>query len=246
MIIERSLLSWNESLLAYYTLLFGIVSVLYTLLAEEQESRQESFVSKTKRIPQPLMMSLKAVPAFVSCLFVFSSSNMLNGLSLLLISVFVFYMLGDVAIEIKFILGMVFFSIAHVVLMTIYLVLVSGYEITLFTAMGGLVTFSFLSIYGGALVRYLNRSPTGLGKYELPVVFYSILLVVMATASLFFYISAQIAIALLVSAGTVLFVLSDTLVAIREFHHSYNHSEIATKATYFPAIYLISLLSLIL
>jgi uncharacterized membrane protein YhhN len=41
--------------------------------------------------------------------------------------------------------------------------------------------------------------------------------------------------------GACIFVTSDSLVGIREFHHHFNHQWLFIMATYYPAIFLLSL-----
>ncbi|MHA1236884.1 MAG: lysoplasmalogenase family protein, partial [Candidatus Hodarchaeales archaeon] len=45
--------------------------------------------------------------------------------------------------------------------------------------------------------------------------------------------------------GGLLFVISDSFIAIREFHHQINYSTLKVMTTYYSAIFLLSLASLI-
>jgi uncharacterized membrane protein YhhN len=124
----------------------------------------------------------------------------------------------------RFVAGLVAFLIAHL------------FYIVAFTSDigwgGSLWALIPLTIYG--LVIYIVLSP-GLGKLKLPVIAYIIVILVMAWQAWERWSQTGQNGALLAFAGAILFVISDTILAINRFRGQFKLARTLNLMTYFAA-----------
>jgi uncharacterized membrane protein YhhN len=129
----------------------------------------------------------------------------------------------------RFVAGLVAFLAAHL----FYIV-----AFTLDIGLGGsLWTLIPLVIYG--LVIYIVLSP-GLGKLKLPVIAYIIVILVMAWQAWERWSQTGQNGALLAFVGAILFVISDTILAINRFRGQFKLARVLNLMTYFAAQWLIA------
>jgi uncharacterized membrane protein YhhN len=129
----------------------------------------------------------------------------------------------------RFVAGLVAFLIAHL------------FYIVAFTSGIGLggsgwVLIPFV-IYGIVIYSILS---SGLGKLKLPVIAYIIVILVMAWQAWERWIQTDQNGALLAFVGAVLFVISDTILAINRFRGQFKLARVLNLMTYFAAQWLIA------
>jgi uncharacterized membrane protein YhhN len=153
-------------------------------------------------------------------------------------------MFGDIGMEKGLIPGLPLFLVGQVFFIVAFLgqsltIGVNG-ESILITAIVTLV----MIIYVLFILRYLESSEKGLGKFRIPVIIYCAFLSGMFLSTILLWMNTSMTFAL-VAIGGVLFVISDSIIAVREFHHPIKNSVLKIMSTYHAAIFLLSLSSLV-
>jgi len=147
---------------------------------------------------------------------------------------------GDLILELShsngdmFIAGLACFLLAHVMYLTVF-----------FKTPGKNVTFHHriyllipVILYGVGLVYYLYDD---LAEMRFPVILYAIVILTMLTGAINRIEKANSYSYYLVLAGAILFVISDSAIAINKFSHHFESSAIMIMSTYVIAQYLIVL-----
>lgn len=177
------------------------------------------------------------IPVLITILIV--NINPLKNLShKLMVAGLLFSCAGDIALEFTgvnafmFIQGLIFFLIAHLMYLTVF-----------FRAPGKNVIFGeriwFLIpvlIFGFGLVYYLYDD---LGTMRLPVIAYTIVILAMLSGAINRIGKVNLTSYYLILAGAVLFVISDSAIAVNKFSHHFAGSGIVVMSTYVLAQYLI-------
>jgi uncharacterized membrane protein YhhN len=150
----------------------------------------------------------------------------------LLLAGLIFSWAGDVTLQYNFIGGLAFFLLAHVF-----------YLSTFFATPGKNVIFRQklyllipVIIYGVILVYLLYND---LGAMRLPVILYAIVILTMLAAALNRSEKVNRLSFYLVLAGAILFVISDSVIAIDKFSYNFELSRMVTMSTYVIAQFLI-------
>lgn len=145
----------------------------------------------------------------------------------------IFSLFGDIFImmpEDKFIFGLVSFLIAHV--------------IYIYAFMHGtpfILPFYFIIpfvIYGIAMYMYLFKS---LNELKIPVFVYISIILIMGVSALNLWYSRGDNLSLLAFIGSLLFIISDTVLAVDKFKNKMYIAEMALLTTYYSAQTLIAL-----
>jgi uncharacterized membrane protein YhhN len=145
---------------------------------------------------------------------------------------------GDVVLEFSknngnmFIAGLVFFLLAHIMYITVFIITpgknsIIGHRIYLLIP---------VIIYGVILVSYLYP---GLAEMKMPVILYAIVLLSMLSGAINRVEKVNKLSYFMVLAGAILFVISDSSIAVNKFSHQFESSGILTMSTYIVAQYLI-------
>jgi uncharacterized membrane protein YhhN len=131
-----------------------------------------------------------------------------------------------------FIPGLIAFFLAHIMYMTVF-----------FSTPGesmkhGSVVWQLLPLilYGTILVLILYND---LGSMKVPVILYAIVILTMVFAAITRYGKVELQSYLLVLAGAILFVISDSALAINKFSHPFNSSGLVVMSTYVVAQFMI-------
>lgn len=90
-------------------------------------------------------------------------------------------------------------------------------------------------------LRYLDSSETGLGELKIPVIMYCIVISSMLISSFLLWITLGILEVIVVVLGAVLFIISNSIIGIHEFHHKISRNVLKVMGTYYMAIFLLSL-----
>ncbi|MHA1975727.1 MAG: lysoplasmalogenase [Candidatus Hodarchaeales archaeon] len=184
---------------------------------------------------------IKVFPTGLAILFIFYLGHDSVYLSLILGLGIFFCMLGDMGMERGLIPGLPIFLVAQIILMVTFIgeavdigITAESLFLTEIVAVGTI-------IYIILFLRYLETSDKGLGKFRLPVLIYCIFISGMLSSTVLLWINSGVLEFVLVILGALLFVISDSTIAVREFHHDFSYREIKVMSTYYAAIFLLSL-----
>ncbi len=157
-----------------------------------------------------------------------------NKLAFLIVIALLFSWLGDVMLmfeEIKpvyFMLGLVSFLLAHIAYIFVFSKSSQDFKPKIFTYSTG-----FLLMLFGVLMLMLMWP--GLGDLKIPVTVYTSVIMIMGISALFRKADG----ASLVLIGAILFISSDSLLALNKFYHGFEAADFWVMLTYILAQYFI-------
>ena len=227
-----------------YLIIFVFFSVLFLILkAIKEEELQLSNALLTKLLPFSTI--IKAIPAGLAVVFVVLNNNESIFMYALLGAALLFCMFGDIGMEKGLIPGLPLFLVGQVLFIVTFLgqVLTLGID-TQALVITAVVTLGMV-IYIILFLRYLESSEKGLGEFRIPVLVYCAFLSGMFLSTFLLWMNSGVMELGFVVLGGLLFVISDSIIAIREFHHPINYGTLKVMSTYYSAIFLLSLASLI-
>ncbi len=205
-------------MLTFILMLLVILSASIHIRAEYRGPRQHVYVFK------PLtMVFIWLIAILGQATFPFYKYMIITGL--------VFSLAGDVFLMLpsdRFLAGLVAFLIAHLFYIAAFLSEISA------LTWWPLVP---LVIYGIVIYTIVASS---LGKLKLPVLIYVVVILIMAWLAWERWSQTGQSGALLAFAGAVLFVISDTILAIDRFRGAFKLSRALNLTTYFAAQWLIA------
>jgi uncharacterized membrane protein YhhN len=171
-------------------------------------------------------------------LFFISIDNLKGRLHKFFLAGLFFSWAGDVLLEFTdikgmfFILGLVCFLIAHIMYLTVFLT-TTGEN----TIKGkGLFWIIPVFIYWALLIIYLYPH---LAEMRLPVIIYAVVILSMLAAAINRKAKVSQVSFYLVLIGAMLFVISDSAIAVNKFAHQFAYSDILIMSTYILAQFLI-------
>lgn len=162
---------------------------------------------------------------------VISSYDLQNNYKFLIYGALLFSLLGDVMLMLpnKFLYGLVSFLMAHIIFTYGFYYLGQSFHLWLMI----LFIVCALSIYA-----YLF--PT-LGKYKYPVLIYVLTIFTMAWRAWEYFMQANDNGSLIIAIATLIFIVSDTNIALNKFKKPFKAAELIILSTYFISIWLISI-----
>jgi len=179
------------------------------------------------------------MPVLIIIFFRLIKSQM-NNFHRLIISALLFSWLGDITLEFQWVKD-IFFMIG----LSCFLVAQIFYIVAFFSTKGENILL-FKKIYlllpvvaYGILVIFLLYG--GLGEMKIPVIIYTVVILTMLTSALNREKKVNRLSYILVLVGAILFVLSDSMIAIDKFRYPFALSGVAIMLTYITAQYLIVL-----
>jgi uncharacterized membrane protein YhhN len=204
--------------LIYILILLVIVSASIHIRAEYRGPRQHVYIFKPLTMVFILLIAVlgQAAPPFYKYMII-------TGL--------LFSLAGDVFLMLpsdRFVAGLVAFLIAH-----LFYIAAFGSEIS------SLIWWPLIPFVIYGIVIYTILAPS-LGKLKLPVLIYIIVILMMAWLAWERWSQTGQSGALLASIGAILFVISDTILAIDRFRGTFKLSRVLNLATYFAAQLLIA------
>jgi uncharacterized membrane protein YhhN len=155
-----------------------------------------------------------------------------------IITALIFSWIGDVLLQIKnggylyFLLGLISFLLTHIL-----------YAIVFFETTGEFIFLKtkrlllLVIIIYGALIIYTIMP--GLGKLQIPVTIYGIIITGMVVAALSRYGKVNETSYMLVFLGAVLFLISDSLIAMNKFKQSFPEASVLIMCTYLAGQFMI-------
>jgi uncharacterized membrane protein YhhN len=144
----------------------------------------------------------------------------------MIISGLVFSLAGDVLLMLpsdRFVAGLVAFLSAHLFYITAFL-----------SEIGSLIWWPLVPLTFFGVVVYSILAPS-LGRLRLPVLIYIAAILIMAWLAWERWIQAGQTGALLAAVGALLFILSDTILAVNRFRWTFTAARALNLATYFTA-----------
>jgi uncharacterized membrane protein YhhN len=202
-----------------------LLSVLYFLIGI-------IFIASEGHIQSRLLLLIKAliIPVLI-IIFIINLKRNLNRLSNMMLAGLLLSWAGDVILELSFIPGLACFLVAHVMYLSVFL-LTPGENI-LFRRSYLLIP---VALYGAGLILYLNND---LEEMRIPVILYAIIILTMLGTAINRLMKVNKPSYWLVLAGAILFVLSDSAIAVNKFTLPFKFSGILIMSTYVIAQYLI-------
>ena len=227
-----------------YFILFIIFSVLFVII-KAIKADEVQFNNQIINSLLPYSTIIKVIPAGLAIIFVLMNQHESVFLSLVLAGGLLFCLFGDAGMEKGLIPGLPLFLVAQVLL----IVALVGQSVTIGVSteaiiITGIITIAIIA-YDIFFIRYLESSDKGLGEFRIPVIIYCIFLSGMFLSTVFLWTSSNIPEFGLVVLGGLLFVISDSIIAVREFHHPISNNIVKVMSTYYSAIFLLSLSSII-
>ena len=186
----------------------------------------------------PGFISKALIIPILVILFLVNLNPAKNRLHVLMLAGLFFSWAGDVVLEFSknngniFILGLVCFLLAHIMYLTAFFI-TPGKNSILTNRIWLLIP---VIIYGMVLVSYLYSD---LAEMRLPVILYAVVILTMLTGAMNRKDKVNKRSYYLVLGGAILFVISDSSIAINKFSHQFESSGIIIMSTYIVAQYLI-------
>lgn len=184
---------------------------------------------------------LKAIPALLAAVFAITSGSFTFYYSLLFLALLL-CMLGDIGMELNIIKGLGLFLIAQIIFTGNFFIQSSLIGLSIFPfsifalGLAGILVF-FLFYH-----RYLQTSEEVINPKILRVIdIYAIIISLTLSSSLLIWLTSNTLLGFIPFVGVCFFVLSDSLIGIREFHHRFQYDRVITVFTYYVAIFLLSL-----
>jgi uncharacterized membrane protein YhhN len=222
--------------LEIYSVVFWVCAIITIALKSN-----ESLKTKTG-----LIKIVKPVPALAGTVFIILTMPSASLFYPLLAVALVLCALGDIGMEINILPGLGLFLFAHI-FYTVNFVWQStliGPQIVPLSIFA--VCFAFMLIYIFLYQRYLKTTTMGVEPVLLKAVnVYALMISLTLSTSLLLWLSSGILLGIIPFAGTILFVFSDSVIGIKEFHHDIRNAEAIILSTYYLAIFLLSLCVLI-
>jgi len=203
------------------SLIIFLLAVIIQLLSQVFSWDMLSMVSK------PVLM-----PALIA--YFYYTVKVKEKIAFYLVMALFFSWLGDVLLifqnldTLYFIIGLVSFLTAHVLYIIIFRKTNDDFKPKTFTYATGFL----LIVFGGLLLMLLWP---GLGEMKIPVTIYTLVIIVMGLAALFRKAEGSS----LILIGAMLFITSDSLLAINKFNTPVLGANIWIMATYILAQYFI-------
>jgi uncharacterized membrane protein YhhN len=223
--ITKRSLTVNSMKKTVLTIIYFLTGLLFIIIHDNQLGMLD-FITKALIIP--LLMVY----------FVININPLSDRLNRSMFAGLFFSWAGDVILELSnnnpalFTPGLLCFLAAHVMYFTVF-VTTKGKNSILTNRIGLLVP---VIIYGITLVAYLYSD---LGPMRLPVIVYAIVILTMLSGAINRKEKVNRRSYLLVLSGAILFVISDSVIAVSKFSYKFESSGIVIMSTYILAQYLI-------
>ncbi|MFX1563652.1 MAG: lysoplasmalogenase family protein [Promethearchaeota archaeon] len=228
-------------ILIIYSIAFWIFALVFTLISSIQDDEISIKSDLIKKMPRPVSILIKAVPAGLAIIFIFLLRPSDAIFYFLMMLGLLFCLLGDVGMEIGLLPGLGLFALAQIDFTVTFLLQSLALGITTNSILLLGLTIFIVAVYAILLLRYLHSSEAGLGKFRIPILFYACVISAMLCSSVLLWVTSGVLQGIVIVAGATIFVISDSLIGTREFHHKISKAAIKVMGTYYLAIFLLSL-----
>lgn len=199
------------------------------------------YLKETTEKPFLARTIVKMIPAFLAVAFIFFGGSSGFFYTVLILSLFLCG-LGDIGMEYNILPGLGMFLLAHFAFTGdfLYHSIVLGISPMYLTVFA--LCFAVMMVYVVFYHRHLKTSSHTIPPSMLRAVdFYAVLISLTMSTSLLLWLTSGAVLGFVPFIGGCIFVASDSLVGIREFHHSFKHQWLLIMTTYYLAIFLLSL-----
>lgn len=214
-----------------YTVLFWIVAIISSIL---QDRYPDVPIASYQTV-------VKVIPTLLALIFVFITTPSGPLFYILGIALF-FCMLGDVAMEKDIVPGIGMFLLAHIIFNVYFLWRAISLTLIFTNMLIAILCFGGFVVFVVLYIRYLNSSGPEIPDFVLKAgSFYFVLISATLSTSLLLYLTTGAYAGFLPVIGALFFIISDSIIALNEFHHKLSHPEYLIMPTYYLAIFLLSL-----
>jgi uncharacterized membrane protein YhhN len=209
-----------------FGIVFWIFAILFTYL-------------KWKEQPKSILTTLiKMTPAFSAALFILLAGSSL--FHILLAAALIFCGLGDVGMEIDILPGLGLFLISHFIFTGNFLVHGAIGASTISIA-GFIICIGILILYLYFYFEYVRTAEEAMpGPFLKAAYVYGIMISLTAASALLLGLSGAL-FGIVPFIGALLFIASDSMIVVKEFHHKFKYDEELTLLTYYAGIFLLAL-----
>ena len=213
------------------------VFALIVILFKYTDFMQERFA---------LRVIIKVLPAILAVVYVLMFRNSDAIFYFLDAIALVFCALGDFGMEVNILPGLGMFLFGHIIFIITFVwqSIIIGISTIPLIVFG--IVFFIMLLYILLFRRYLRTSEKETPKPLLQAVdVYALMIsLTLSTSVLLWFVTSNI-LGYIPVIGAVMFVISDTMIGVREFHHDFKYQNYLVYSTYYIAIYLLSLAVLI-
>ncbi|MHA1137215.1 MAG: lysoplasmalogenase [Candidatus Thorarchaeota archaeon] len=220
-----------------YSIIFWVIAIVSSILQHRYpDAGVASYQTVIKVVPTLLAMIFTLYSFSIFSATFFGTFYMILGIALF------FCMLGDVAMEKDLVPGIGMFLLAHLIFTVNFLwqaiMLTPNFTNILLT----IICFGGFAAYVFMFIRYLKSSGPEVPAFILKAgSFYFILLSATISTSLLLWLTSGSSMGFIPLIGALFFIISDSIIALNEFHHKLSRPELLIMPTYYIAIFLLSL-----
>ncbi len=236
-ILKREMYPENDMSLIIFGTVFWILAII-TIILKSSESL------KTKTV---LIKIIKPIPALAGAIFTIYMNLPTPSLFYLLLAVaLVLCAMGDIGMEVNILPGLGLFLFSHIFYTTNFLMqsLTIGVTIIPLAVFG--VCLAIMIGYTFFYQKYLKTTQKEVEPALLKAVsVYALMISLTLSTALLLWLTSEAVLGFIPFVGAIFFVASDSMIGIREFHHDIKNAEIIVLSTYYLAIFLLSLGSIL-
>ncbi len=224
-----------------YLLIFWLFALVYIIFKSIYVNQIRVETEIIQKLANSTSTFIKGVPAILAALFVLIMRSSDSLFFLVLVGAFIFCFAGDLGMEKGILIGLPLFLIAQlnfsIAFISQALTIGLSIDVLILTAVVVVCT----SVYMFMFLRYLDSSKNELGEFKIPVIMYCIVISLMFVSSFLLWGTLRRLEAIVVVLGALFFVISDSIIAVNEFHHELSKTVLKVMTTYYTAIFLLSL-----
>ncbi len=219
--------------LIIYGALFWFFAIISIFLQDRASFGEKTLVSLTTAI--------KALPALIAVVYVILIRPP-TMFTILLAVALVFCMFGDVGMEADLVPGIGMFLIAHLLYTANFLWQASIVGLATVPLTVSIACMGLMIVYVFIMIRYLRSSGPEVPPFILRAgtSYFLFVSTTLSTSLLLWLVSGSL-LGYLPVLGALIFIVSDSLTGIKEFHHKISRHELYIMPTYYLAIFLLSL-----
>jgi len=223
-----------------YILIFCVIAVIYIFIksvkAKEFQIENDLIQQLTK-----FSFTFKGIPAALATIFVLIQPIDLSLFHIILAGAFLFCMAGDLGMEKGLLPGLSLFLVAQILFSLAFTSQSLVIGLTIPTLIVPIIVVTGMMFYIFLLIRYLESSGTELGKFKVPGIIYFVFIGLMLVSAVLLWVTSQVLEFGIAVLGGLLFIISDSIIGVKEFHHDISYRELKVGSTYYGAILLLSL-----
>ncbi|MHA2203098.1 MAG: lysoplasmalogenase [Candidatus Hodarchaeales archaeon] len=224
-----------------YLLIFWLFASVYIIFKSINANQIHVESEIIQKLANSTSTFIKGVPPILAALFVLIERSGDSLFFLVLVGAFIFCFAGDIGMEKGILTGLSLFLIAQLFFSIAFLgqafTIGSSFETLILTV----AIIAVVAVYMFIFLRYLDSSESGLGEFKIPVIMYCIVISLMFVSSFILWGTLRRLEAVVVVLGASVFVISDSIIAVHEFHHELSKNVLKVMTTYYTAIFLLSL-----